>query len=172
VDDLQELSRVEAGAFQLDLHPLSIHAMVALTVKRLSRQFQLKGVTLGSDVPDDLPDVLADEARLEQIMLNLAGNALQYTPKDGSVMISASVQGQHMRISVADNGIGIPEQHLAHIFDRFYRVEKSRTRGTGGGSGIGLTISKRLVEAHGGIIMVESPGEGQGARFTFTLPLA
>ncbi|KAF0107173.1 MAG: two-component sensor histidine kinase [Anaerolineaceae bacterium] len=169
VDDLQELSRVEAGAFQLDRKPAAAAGLVNFVLKRLSRQFEAKGVALTSDLPASLPPILADEDRIGQVLLNLAGNALHYTPAGGQVVISAEARGGEVVFAVADNGIGIPAEHLPHIFDRFYRVDKSRSR-AGGGSGIGLTISKHFVEAHGGKIWVESAGENRGSIFRFTLP--
>jgi histidine kinase len=121
---------------------------------------------------------------MNQVLLNLIGNALQYTPAGGMVTVtvewpavSRKVPGSqegaapHLAVTVADTGIGIPPQHLPHLFTRFYRVDKSRSR-AGGGSGIGLTIAKHLVEAHGGHIWAESRGEHQGSLFGFSLPLA
>jgi len=137
----------------------------------LGRQFQERGVTLEIDVPADLPPVEADEDRIGQVLLNLAGNALHYTPAGGNVHITARHQGDEVHISVVDSGIGIAAEHLPLLFTRFYRVDKSRSR-VGGGSGIGLTIAKHLVEAHGGRIWAESAGPGKGSTFTFTLPAA
>jgi len=171
VADLQELSRVEAGAFPLDLQPVSLAAVVEHLGARLGRQFEEKGVRLKVDLSPDLPRVLADEDRLHQVMLNLAGNALQYTPQGGQVQISARPAGREVRVAVQDSGIGIAAEHLPHLFTRFYRVDKSRSR-AGGGSGIGLTIARHLVEAQGGSLWASSPGEGQGSTFTFTLPAA
>jgi histidine kinase len=171
VDDLQELSRVESGSFQLDLRPLSLSAPLETTAKRLSRQFDEKGVALSLSLPPELPPVLADEDRLTQVLTNLLGNALAYTPAGGEVSVSAQRAGGEVWVSIKDSGVGIPAEHLAHIFDRFYRVDASRSRGAGGGSGIGLTIARRLVEAHGGRIWAESEGEGKGSVFTFTLPV-
>jgi two-component system sensor histidine kinase BaeS len=170
VYDLQELSQVEAGAFELDRHVMSVSTLVEATVARLGHQFEDKRVALESDVPADLPRVWADEDRIGQVLLNLVGNALQYTPTGGQVRITAHRQGAEIQISVIDTGIGIPAEHLSFLFTRFYRVDKSRSR-VGGGSGIGLTIAKHLVEAHGGRIWAESPGPGQGSTFTFTLPI-
>jgi signal transduction histidine kinase len=105
------------------------------------------------------------------VLTNLIGNALQYTPENGTVTVSMARDKDEARISVSDTGAGIPPEHLARIFDRFYRVDKSRTRSRGG-SGIGLTIAKHLVEAHGGKLWAQSAGENKGSVFTFTLPLA
>jgi signal transduction histidine kinase len=97
-------------------------------------------------------------------------NALRYTPKGGEVQIIVKKEGEWAKISVKDTGVGIPKEHLPHVFDRFYRVDEARAR-LDGGSGIGLTIVKRLVEAHKGEIWVESSGRGEGACFSFTLPV-
>ncbi len=171
VDDLQELSRVESRAIQLDVHPLDSTALIGTVAKRLQFQFDEKRVTLTLDLPAEPIHVLADEGRAIQVLTNLAGNALQYTPEKGSVKISVKQEKNEVRFSVSDSGVGIPAEHLPRIFDRFYRVDKSRSRAHGG-SGIGLTIAKHLVEAHGGRIWVESEGENKGSVFSFTLPLA
>lgn len=171
VDDLQELSRVEARAYELDIQPVDIPTSVHTIVKRLAPQFESKRISLDLKLPADLPRVLADEDRAIQVLTNLAANAIQNTAEGGKVMISAVRINEEVQISVRDNGIGIPPEHLAHIFDRFYRVDKSRSRRAGGGSGIGLTIAKHLVEAMGGRIWAESDGESKGSVFTFTLPV-
>ena len=171
VYDLQELSRVEARAFGLNLHRVALHDLVEATVRRLRRQYEEKGVVLDTNVPPDLPLVQADEDRIGQVLLNLVGNALQYTPAGGHVRVTARPRGTEMHISVSDTGVGIAPEHLSLIFTRFYRVDKSRAR-AGWGSGIGLTIARHLVEAHGGRIWAESPGPDQGSTFSFTLPLA
>ncbi|GAB4532958.1 MAG: ATP-binding protein [Anaerolineae bacterium] len=174
VYDLQELSRVEAGAFELKAGPVSVGHLVESTVARLGYQFEEKNVALETDIPSDLPLVWVDEDRMGQVLLNLVGNALQYTPAGGRVRIGArrkADKSDEVLISVSDTGIGIAAEHLPLIFTRFYRVDKSRAR-SGGGSGIGLTIARHLVEAHGGRIWAESPGPGQGSTFTFTLPVA
>ncbi len=171
VEDLQELSRVEAGAYELHLAPVSVESLAQAVAERLSRQYADKGVILEIQLPDGLPPVLADEHRIGQVLTNLVGNALQYTPPNGQVAISASEEGGFVRCSVSDTGAGIGAEHLEHVFDRFYRVDKSRSRAAGG-SGIGLTIARSIVQAHGGRIWAESPGEGQGSTFFFTLPVA
>lgn len=169
VNDLQELSRVEAGAYELSLHPVKVSTLIEATVRRLERQFEDKAVALETNIAPGLPQVLADEERIEQVLLNLVGNALQYTPSGGKVTISVHHSNGEVQIAVSDTGIGIAPEHLPRLFTRFYRVDKSRSR-IGGGSGIGLTIAKHLVEAHGGRIWVYSQGAGKGSTFTFALP--
>ena len=172
VDDLQELSRVEAHAYQLALRPLNVSGLVQTVTKRLAPQFDLKHISLNVELTPALPQIMADEDRAVQVLTNLLGNALQYTPENGTVTLSAQPFPQEIKISVHDNGIGIPSEHLPHLFDRFYRVDKSRSRRAGGGSGIGLTIARALVEAQGGRLWAESVGEGAGSTFSFTLPVA
>jgi signal transduction histidine kinase len=172
VDDLQELSRVEAGAYPLVIRPTAVSTLIQTTLKRFAAQAQAKGIEIHTDLQADLPPVLADQDRMSQVLTNLVGNALQYTPDNGKVTILAARHQDEIHISVRDTGIGIPDEHLAHLFTRFYRVDKSRSRQAGGGSGIGLTIAHHLVEAHGGRIWAESEGEGKGSTFTFTLKMA
>ena len=171
VDDLQELSRVESRAIHFDIHPVDSTSLIKTAVKRLQYHFDEKRVTLTSSLPPEPVHVLADEDRIIQVLTNLIGNALQYTPEQGTVSVLLEKDKTEAQISVRDTGLGIPAEHLSHIFDRFYRVDKSRSR-TQGGSGIGLTIAKHLVEAHGGRIWAESAGENKGSVFVFTLPLA
>ncbi|MBI5950843.1 MAG: HAMP domain-containing protein [Chloroflexi bacterium] len=170
VEDLQELSRVESRAVQLNIHSADSTSLIQTVTKRLQHQFDEKRVTLTLSLPHDPILVLADEDRIIQVLTNLIGNALQYTPSNGTVTVSIERNKNEARISIRDTGYGIPAEHLKHIFDRFYRVDKSRSRAHGG-SGIGLTIAKHLVEAHGGKIWAESDGENKGSVFVFTLPL-
>ena len=171
VDDLQELSCVEARAYQLDIRPLDVSTLARTVTKRLAPHAESKRISLDLDLAPGLPHILADEDRTVQVLTNLTGNALQYTPEGGRITISAKQVGNEVQIAVRDTGIGIPPEHLANIFDRFYRVDKSRSRQSGGGSGIGLTIARAIVEAHGGRIWVESAEDGNGSTFTFTLPI-
>jgi signal transduction histidine kinase len=171
VDDLQELSRVEGGACALRLAPHSVAEVVANVLGCLRSQFQDKGVSLVVELPAGLPPVRADADRLGQVLLNLLGNALQYTPPGGRVSVGAWRQRDKVRIEVNDTGIGIAAEYLPHVFERFFRVDRSRSR-VGGGSGIGLTIAKYLVEAQGGTLEAASPGPGQGSTFSFTVPVA
>jgi signal transduction histidine kinase len=171
VKDLQELSRVSANADPLKLEPLAPAALINGAFERLRFSFEEKSIAVLRDIDDKLPPVKADRLRIEQVLINLLGNALHYTPQDGQVRLTARRHGSQVQFSVIDSGIGIAPDQLPLIFNRFYRVDKSRARASGG-SGIGLTIAKHLVEAHGGRIWVESQGEGQGTTFHFTLPVA
>jgi len=174
VQDLQELSRAEAE--QMSLHPETVDALDLITeaFERLRPQYEDKGVDheiiLAPALSSTRPLVLADPARIIQVLLNLLGNALQYTPAGGRVIVRVQQDGQNVIFLVEDTGVGVLAEDLPHLFERFYRVDKSRSRASGG-SGIGLTISKHIVEAHGGRIWVESGGAGQGSVFGFTLPV-
>jgi histidine kinase len=171
VNDLQELSRVEAGAYQLNRQTVSPVTVVNGVVKQLEQQFTKQNVRLVTTIEENLPDISIDPDRIKQVLLNLLGNALLYTPSSGSVTIAARQENSHIVFSVADTGIGISAEHLPFVFNRFYRTDKSRTRATGG-TGIGLTIAKALVEAHNGRIWVKSPGENKGSTFYFSLPIS
>jgi len=172
VDDLQELSRVEAGAFSMDVQPVDVISLVETSRKRFAQQYKKKKLLLTTALDPNLPPVFADADRIGQVLLNLLDNALRYTPTGGIVRVEADRRGEHVHIAVIDDGIGISADHLPHIFTRFYRVDKSRSRRAGGGSGVGLTIARHFVEAHGGEMWAESEGEGKGSRFVFTLPVA
>jgi two-component system sensor histidine kinase BaeS len=171
VDDLRQLSQTEAG--QLTLIPTSVSPVevVRLAVEGMFPLFDEKGVELRSAVPENLPPVLADTGRVVQVLTNLLDNALRHTPPGGRVAVEAEGDNDAATFKVTDTGEGIAPEHLPHVFERFYRAEKSRSR-EGGGSGVGLAISKALVEAMGGRIWAESPGPGMGATFSFALPLS
>ena len=171
VSDLQELSRVEAGAFELECRPVNLAELIRHTAARLRPQFEEKRVNLNLDLSSDLPQIQADEDRINQVLINLIGNALQYTPTGGMVTVTAEKHPSELWVTITDTGIGISAKHLPHLFTRFYRVDKSRSR-AGGGSGIGLTITKHLIEAHGGRIWVESDGIDRGTTFNLALPVA
>lgn len=171
VNDLQELSLVEAGSYQLDPEPVSPGLLIDSVVNHLNRQYEEKGVQLERHLDIDLPIVSVDKDRILQVITNLLGNALQYTPSGGRVIISAARQKSEILVSVTDTGLGISPEQLPLIFNRFYRTDKSRARASGG-SGIGLTIAQVLVKAHHGRIWAESAGEGKGSTFHFILPVA
>lgn len=170
VDDLQELSRAEAGAIELSLTRTTPSRLVDGAVGAFALSFASKGVELTTDVAAGLPDVVADERRSIQVIGNLLSNALRHTPAGGHVRISAARAGGHVSFTVTDTGSGIAAEHVPHVFDRFYRADPGRARDAGG-SGIGLTIARALVAEQGGRIFAESAGPGRGSAFTFTLPV-
>jgi histidine kinase len=170
VQDLQDLSRVEAHQLDFNFRPAGVTGLVKAAVSRLEPQYQAKNVLMKTSLADSLPRVLVDADRVMQVLLNLLGNALQYTPAGGQVRVEAARRGEGVQVSVSDTGIGISPEHLSQVFERFYRVDKSRSR-VGGGSGLGLTIARHIVEAHSGRIWAESAGTGCGSRFSFTLPV-
>jgi len=170
-DDLQELSRAEARQIPLTPRPIPPAAIMRAALDRLDGQFAEKGLVVACLVPATLPPVLADHDRAVQVVTNLLTNALRYTPAPGRVAVAAERRGAAVAITVTDSGVGLAPAHLAHLFERFYRVDRSRSRALGG-TGVGLTIAKALVEAMGGQIRAESAGLGCGSVFTVTLPLA
>jgi signal transduction histidine kinase len=170
VDDLQELSLAESGELKLDCRAIDIAELISQTAGSMQPQMVAKGISLSIDAPDKLPALYIDSHRIGEVLRNLIENALAHTPSAGTITVTAKAQGEWLEVSVIDTGEGIPAEDLSNIFERFYRVDKSRARATGG-SGLGLTIAKRLIEAHGGQIEVVSQID-QGTRFTFTLPVA
>jgi signal transduction histidine kinase len=171
VDDLQELSRAEARQLALVVRPTAPADLVGAAIDRLSPAFEEKGLALRTRVASDLPLVLADADRAIQVLTNLLTNALRYTPAGGSVTLRAEASDGAVTFQVEDTGLGFAPELRDRLFERFYRVDPSRSRALGG-SGIGLTISKALVEAMGGRIWAESAGPGRGSCFAFTLPRA
>jgi signal transduction histidine kinase len=170
VDDLQELSLAEADELKLVSQARDISELINQTVAAVQAEAVAKGLSLSIDLPDKLPTVNIDSHRISQVLRNLLENAVAHTAKGDAITVTARQQGSWIEVSVVDTGEGIPADDLPNIFERFYRVDKSRTRATGG-SGLGLTIAKRLVEAHGGKIEVRSE-VGKGSRFSFTLPVS
>lgn len=170
-DDLQELSRLESGQITLDRHATAPSDLIKIAIDRLTPAFAEKGVVLEAGDPRSLPDVSADSDRIAQVLTNLLTNALRHTPSGGRVAVSAQASNGAVEFRVRDTGSGVPADQLLRIFERFYRVDPARSRALGG-SGIGLTIARALVEAHGGRIWAESPGMNQGSTFSFTLPVA
>ena len=170
VDDLQELSLAEAGELKLVCQAEDIGELIKQTVAGLQVQATTKGLSVSVDLPDTLPAVNIDSHRISQVLRNLLENALAHTAEGGTISVTARQQERWVEVSVIDTGEGIPAEDLPNIFERFYRVDKSRARATGG-SGLGLTIARRLVEAHGGKIEAQSE-LGKGSRFSFTVPIA
>lgn len=170
IENLLDLSLAESGQVRLNLAALSPGELALRAVHPFQGRAAQAGVTLSTEIPQRLSRVTADADRTVQVLTSLLDNALKVTPPGGRITVGASEQRAHVLLSVADTGPGIPATELPHVFDRFYRVDKARARGRGG-AGLGLAIAKRLVEAQGGIIMVESE-PGQGARFVVALPKA
>lgn len=171
IDDLQELAQAEAGTLRLNCGLVTPAELVEHATDAARSHALKMGIILSGIAAPDLPAVIADPQRIGQVLQNLLTNALRYTPRGGriTVTVDRAPEGM-MAFNVADTGTGIAPDDLPQIFERFYRVDSSRTRTTGG-SGLGLTIARRLVEAHGGRIEAVSV-VGQGSRFTFTLPVA
>ncbi|HEX2907784.1 MAG TPA: GAF domain-containing sensor histidine kinase, partial [Phototrophicaceae bacterium] len=169
IDDLLDLAKIESG-IQLNLQPVQVNTVVADCMDSLRPAAQNKSMSLTTDTHDDLPCVTGDYARLRQILINLIGNAVKYTPPEGWVKVKAETKGNMLRVAVQDNGLGISPEDQTHIFDRFYRVRRPETDSIEG-TGLGLAIVKSLVEAHQGQISLESR-LGEGSVFYVTLPLA
>jgi signal transduction histidine kinase len=169
VDDLQDLSLAEAGELKLNFQSEDTECLVNQAVDAAETPAKRKQITITSQVPPALPPVNVDRQRISQVLRNLLDNAITHTPAGGSIVVAAEKQSNQVKVSVSDTGEGIPAEDLLNVFERFYRVDKSRTRATGG-SGLGLTIARRLVEAHGGTIEAKSE-PGKGSCFAFTVPI-
>jgi len=170
VDDLQLLTLADSGRLHFDFKRLDLATVAQRTVGLFEAEAADRNIRLVLDLEPNLPAVLADEQRLGQVLGNLVGNALRYINPAGQVKISASLSGAQVEIAVSDTGPGLPESDLPHLFDRFWRGEKSRARASGG-AGLGLAIARQLVEAQGGHIWASNQPAG-GLRVAFTLPVA
>ncbi|MFC2011329.1 sensor histidine kinase [Chloroflexota bacterium] len=169
VDDLQELALADADELKMVPKAENIAESIHQAVAGMRVQAAAKEMSLSIDLPGKLPEVNIDAHRISQVLRNLLENAIAHTGNGGSITVAAKKHDNWIKVSVTDNGEGIPAEDLPNIFERFYRVDKSRARATGG-HGLGLTIAKRLVEAHGGKIEVNSE-PGRGSSFNFTLPV-
>jgi signal transduction histidine kinase len=169
IDDLRILSLAESG--QLEFHPRNtdLKKLSSRIIEVMGLQFSSKNIDLALEVSDSLAQIFVDPDRIEQVLRNLLSNAYLYTPEGGRVMLKLITDGEDVVASVTDTGAGIPPKDLPHIFERFYRVDRSRTRRTGG-SGIGLAIVKQLVEAMGGRVWATSEAS-KGSTFFFRLPI-
>jgi len=170
IDDLLDLSKIESGKLKLTLKPTALEPIIKRVVYGLNKQAKDKSIKIQIDTPLDLPDILADETRVAQVLLNLIDNAIKYTESKGLITISAKEKDKFVQINVSDTGVGIPEKDIPRLFERFYRVDKVRSRELGG-TGLGLSIVKHIVQAHGGQVSVQSV-LGQGCTFSFTIPKA
>ena len=171
VNDLHELAQAEAKQLPLNLKETNLTQLIIATRDTFNPVAEAEGITIQTELPADLPSVEVDEARLAQVLHNILGNGLRHTPSGGTITIQAESTTDTVSLSISDTGEGIPPEHLPHIFDRFYRTDRSRSRDRGG-TGLGLAIARAIVEAHGGQIDVTSNGvPGQGTTFTINLPL-
>jgi histidine kinase len=171
VDDLQQLSRVEAGQVRLRIETFDLVLVVQRVVVQLQPQLIGQCLEVAVEGAGQAVEVLADPDRTAQILVNLIGNAIRYTPDDGCITVRVQREEGQARVAIEDTGVGIPVEALPYLFERFYRVDHSRSRASGG-SGIGLTIARHLAWAMGGDVTASSPGLGQGSAFTLTLPLS
>lgn len=171
INDLFELSQLESGHIDLKLQQTSLSDLLSDTLSAMRAMAERRGVRLDGHVSRDIDPVLIDPEKIQRVLYNLLSNAIRHTPAGGEVLLMAEVTGSGVRVTVRDSGEGIAVEDLPHIFDRFYRGERARTRDKEGlrGAGLGLAIARGLIEAHRGTIEVDSL-PGQGARFSFTLP--
>lgn len=167
VAELTELSRIETGKAELKKEPVNLNQLVEEVIAQLSPQAERQKLSISQDCAADLPSVPADKDRVRQVIANLVHNAIKFTRPGGRITITTKTLEGSVVVDIADTGIGIPEEDLARVFERFYKGDKARA---GEGTGMGLAIAKHVVEAHGGNIWVQSV-EGKGSTFSFSLPL-
>ncbi len=166
IQDLLSISALESGRVQLNLQPVSLRALSEKVLADLKTRAESRSITLKDEMPDLA--ATADEGRLEQVLANLVDNAIKYGRPQGNVIVSGKMAGDKIEVSIQDDGPGIPAESLDRIFERFYRVDKARSREQGG-TGLGLSIVKHIVQNHGGEVWARSE-QGKGATFFFTLP--
>ncbi|MGE5707808.1 MAG: sensor histidine kinase, partial [Bacteroidota bacterium] len=169
INNLLDIARMRAGRFELFPVEADYALLVNEVVAAFAPQAREKRLTVESDIEVPGP-VLIDEQRIAQVLNNLLSNAIKFTPEDGKIVIKAYLAGKNLVTEITDTGIGISKEDLPRLFSPFQQLDMSLTRKVGG-SGLGLSISKGIVEAHGGRLMAESPGPGQGSTFRFVLPL-
>jgi two-component system, OmpR family, phosphate regulon sensor histidine kinase PhoR len=167
VNELIDLSQIETGKTSLNLDSVNINLIVQEVANRLAPQAERKQISLTKDLAEGLPSIQVDQGRIQQVVTNILFNAIKFTPEKGHIQVTTDVSSDCIRVRVSDSGIGISKDDLPHIFERFFKADKSRT---GKGSGLGLAIAKHIIQAHGGKIWVESQ-EGKGSTFSFCLPL-
>jgi signal transduction histidine kinase len=171
VDDLHELSIAEAHQLPLNIQPTNLKSLLEDTMIAFDLVVEDRQITFQTDIPDNLALLQIDAQRINQVFYNLVNNAIRHTPPGGTITIKAGCDSETLHISVHDTGSGIPAEHLAHVFDRFYRIDASRQRASGG-TGLGLAIVRAIVKSHGGSVSVESEGiPGRGSIFTIRLPM-
>lgn len=168
IDDIERLESAEASGYDLNKEDVDIYALAGTILQSFETKLHEKSITAG--ITGEETHIIADRGRIGQVIANLLSNALKYTDENGRITITVKKEKDMAELTVEDNGIGIPEEEQSRVFERFYRTDKSRTRKTGG-AGIGLSISKAIVQAHNGTIRCES-AIGRGSRFIVTLPVA
>jgi two-component system, OmpR family, phosphate regulon sensor histidine kinase PhoR len=168
IEDLLSLSKIESGKLKMALAPCNIIAVIEQSVSSLEKHAKEKSISVSINIPADIPNVIADEARLSQVFFNLIDNAIKYTHEGGKINITVRDIDKFVQVEIEDNGIGIPEADISRIFERFYRVDRARSRELGG-TGLGLSIVKHIVQALGGEVRVAST-LGLGSTFIFTIP--
>ena len=170
IEELLDLSRIESGHLSLHKEPIAVGKHVSEVVEMFRGDQERKKLSIGIEIPEGLPDALADHDKVHQIFTNLLSNAVKFTGEGGRIVVSGRVAGSMLEFAVADTGIGIPADKISMVFEKFYQVDSSDKR-IYPGTGLGLAIVKMIVNALGGTIQVESR-VGEGSTFTFTLPLA
>ena len=172
VDDLFELAQMDAGSPRLERRLVPLYEIAAEVIEAMEAQARLNDISVSLEAEGDQPDVFVDGARVERVIANLIRNALEHTPAGGQIEVRTVAADGWLRLHVRDSGEGIAEDDLPHVWTRFYRADKSRQRGPGAsdGAGLGLAIVRAIVEAHGGLVDVDS-APGQGAIFTLRFPL-
>ncbi len=171
VNDLLDLTQLETGNMNMRIEKISAEELIQRVTTLMEPLFEEQNKKLSVALPDDLPLVMGDEDKLQQVLVNLLDNAVKYTPVGGVVEVGAGYYDDQVVISVTDSGSGIPEDELEHVWERFYKVDKARSRETVGGTGLGLAIVKNIILAHGGEVKVANE-PGKGAKFTFTVKIA
>jgi two-component system phosphate regulon sensor histidine kinase PhoR len=170
ISDLLQLSQIESKEFELKIEAFPIKELVEEVIYALKRSADEKSQSIEVNLHSSDQRVLGDKYRINQALTNLLDNAIKYTPERGTIKIESKDKGEFLEIAVIDTGIGIPQNDLPRVFERFYTVDKGRSRALGG-TGLGLSIVKHIIEAHGGEVNVESQPE-KGSKFSFTLKKA
>jgi two-component system, OmpR family, phosphate regulon sensor histidine kinase PhoR len=169
INDLLDLSKAESGKIMLDLGNHNLESMVNSVFDKVSNTGRAKNIRFEIDVSDNSQTIYCDKDKIMQVLLNLVENAVKYTSENGTIKVKASKKDDFIKVDVSDTGIGISEEHIPRIFERFYRVDKARSRELGG-TGLGLAIVKHIVQSHSGEVWVEST-PSKGSTFSFTLPI-
>jgi signal transduction histidine kinase len=170
INDLLDMGKIDAGAMSLELGPCSFLEIADDTLAMMNTQFQKKSLHVESQISSELPLLMVDRRKIKQILINLLSNAIKYTPEEGHIQVSADSEGDKVRITVSDTGVGIAKEQQKQIFSEFHQADRMRDEMLGG-AGLGLALTRRLVAMHGGEVGVESELE-KGSTFWFTVPIA